>query len=64
MYLKRTNKGCVGNYMKPENGDNKIIVNHFLFNIVSTKTQKCKCIRMCVCVYIYIYIYIYILFTL
>lgn len=48
MYLERTNKGCVGNYRKPENGDNKIVVNHFLFNIVSTKTQKYKCIHMCV----------------
>lgn len=40
--------------MKPEGQGNKIIVNHFLLNVVSTKTQK----------YLYLHIYVHKLFSL
>ena len=51
MHLKRRNKGYICNYMKPENGNNKIVINHLLFNILSTRTQKiCACVCVCVCV--------------
>lgn len=42
------------NYMKPENQGNKIIVNRFLVNVVSTKTQK----------YLYMHIYVRKFFSL
>ena len=40
--------------MKPEGQGNKIIVNHFLLNVVSTKTQK----------YLYLHIYVHKFFSL
>lgn len=40
--------------MKPENQGNKIIVNHFLVNGVSTKTQK----------YLYMHVYVHKFFSL